>query len=218
MKHPLVDTFRESKLIAIIREVDRRDIVETVAALLAGGISCVEVTFDHTGSAGIRNTLDCLDAIRERFAEQVILGAGTVLSPGEVELAEKHNARFIISPNTDPAVIRTAKEAGMLSMPGALTPSEITSAYEAGADIVKLYPIDILGVGYVKAVKGPLKHIPMSAVGGITPGNVREFLDSGALCVGIGGNLVNCRLTENKKFLEIQLQAKAFCDKIKQAY
>ena len=106
----------------------------------------------------------------------------------------------------------------MLSMPGALTPSEITSAYEAGADIVKLYPVDILGVGYVKAVKGPLKHIPMSAVGGITPGNVREFLDSGALCVGIGGNLVNCRLTENKKFLEIQLQAKAFCDKIKHAY
>ncbi|WP_343247212.1 bifunctional 4-hydroxy-2-oxoglutarate aldolase/2-dehydro-3-deoxy-phosphogluconate aldolase [Diplocloster hominis] len=217
MKHPLFDTFQERKLIAIIREVDRKDIVETVAALLEGGISCVEVTFDHTGSAGIQNTLDCLDAVRERFAEQVILGAGTVLSAGEVELAEKHNARFIISPNTDPTVIRAAKEAGMLSMPGALTPSEITAAYGAGADIVKLYPVDILGTGYIKAVKGPLKHIPMSAVGGVTPGNVREFLDSGALCVGIGGNLVNRRLAENKKFLEMQLQAKAFCDKIKQA-
>lgn len=217
MKHPLFDTFQERKLIAIIREVDRKDIVETVAALLEGGISCVEVTFDHTGSTGIQNTLDCLDAVRERFAEQVILGAGTVLSAGEVELAEKHNARFIISPNTDPTVIRAAKEAGMLSMPGALTPSEITAAYGAGADIVKLYPVDILGTGYIKAVKGPLKHIPMSAVGGVTPGNVREFLDSGALCVGIGGNLVNRRLAENKKFLEMQLQAKAFCDKIKQA-
>ena len=217
MKHPLFDTFQERKLIAIIREVDRKDIVETVAALLEGGISCVEVTFDHTGSAGIQNTLDCLDAVRERFAEQVILGAGTVLSAGEVELAEKHNARFIISPNTDPTVIRATKEAGMLSMPGALTPSEITAAYGAGADIVKLYPVDILGTGYIKAVKGPLKHIPMSAVGGVTPGNVREFLDSGALCVGIGGNLVNRRLAENKKFLEMQLQAKAFCDKIKQA-
>ena len=121
----------------------------------------------------------------------------------------------MISPNVDEAVIRRAKELGMVAMPGALTPTEIVSAYNMGADIVKLFPAGELGLGYIKAVRGPLKHIPMSAVGGVKPENVSEYLDAGVCGFGVGGPLVLAKAVKSGDDAAIEERAKAFTDAIK---
>jgi len=215
MPHPIYEKLELRQIIAIIRGVGKEHMIQTVETLLEGGIDCIEITFDHSREKGIRSTLDCLEMVSGHFGHQVILGAGTVLTKEEVHLAKSCGAQYIISPNTDQAVIAATKEAGMLSMPGALTPTEVIMAYHYGADIVKLFPIDTLGVAYLKAIKSPLKHIPVSAVGGVTPENINMFLNSGALCVGVGGNLVNAKLVESGDYEKIFLQTRSFCDRIK---
>lgn len=115
------------------------------------------------------------------------VGAGTVTSTALAELAHSAGAQFIVSPDTDPAVIRRTKELGMCAMPGAMTPSEIKTAYEAGADFVKVFPASVLGPEYIRAIRGPLGQIPLLAVGGVSEGNAAAFLQAGCA----GGKLVN---------------------------
>jgi len=184
-----------------------------IIIVIEGGINCIEITFDHTGDDGINNTLSCFEKVSNCFGDQVVLGAGTVLTAEEVKLAKRHNVQYIISPNTDKSVIATTKDEGMLSMPGALTPTEVVAAYHYGADIVKLFPIDTLGASYLKAIKSPLKHIPVSAVGGVTLENMNTYMENGAVCVGIGGNLVNTRLIESGEFDKIFRHARAFYER-----
>ena len=131
------------------------------------------------------------------------VGAGTVTSAALAELAHSAGAQFIVSPDTDPAVIRRTKELGMCAMPGAMTPSEIKIAYEAGADFVKVFPASVLGPEYIRAIRGPLGpeyirairgplgQIPLLAVGGVSEGNAAAFLQAGCVGVGVGGKLVN---------------------------
>ncbi len=119
------------------------------------------------------------------------VGAGTVTSAALAELAHSAGAQFIVSPDTDPAVIRRTKELGMCAMPGAMTPSEIKTAYEAGADFVKVFPASVLGPEYIRAIRGPLGQIPLLAVGGVSEGNAAAFLQAGCVGVGVGGKLVN---------------------------
>lgn len=116
----------------------------------------------------------------------------------------------LISPNVDRSVIEKTKELGLISMPGAFTPSEIVDAYNYGGDIIKLFPAGLLGVSYIKAVRGPLSHIPMAAVGGVTPENICQFTAAGVACFGIGSNLVNQSLTVSHDFENLTERALAF--------
>ena len=120
-----------------------------------------------------------------------------------VELAASAGAKYIISPDTNIDVIKRTRELGLVSMPGALTPTEILTAYNNGADFVKLFPIANLGPAYVKAVRAPISHVPMMAVGGVNETNLREYLDLGMCGAGIGGNLVNKKWVENGEFEKI---------------
>ena len=172
------DSSRE-KLIAILRGVPMEKLDGVVEALAAGGVRILEFTFDHDG--------DGLPAARTRrrfatrlknTASSMLVGCGTALTVQEVEAACDAGACLVISPNVDYGVIRRTRQLGMVSMPGALTPTEIVAAHGAGADIVKLFPAGTLGVDYIKAVRGPLGYIDMSAVGGVKPENVEQFLDA----------------------------------------
>ncbi len=120
-----------------------------------------------------------------------MLGAGTVITPEQVQTAFDCGAQYIISPNVDAQVIKKTKELGMVSIPGAFTPSEMVTAYNAGADVVKLFPAGLLGPAYIQAVRAPLAHIPVAVVGGIDENNIATFFRAGACCAGIGSNLVN---------------------------
>ena len=134
----------------------------------------------------------------------------------EVEAACDAGACLVISPNVDLGVIRRTRQLGMVSMPGALTPTEIVAAYQAGADIVKLFPAGELGLGYIKAVRGPLGYIPMSAVGGVKPENVKEFLDAGVCGFGVGGQLVLSSAVKSGDDAAIEARAREFTQAIAQ--
>ena len=201
---------QKEKIIAIIRSIPLKDMKKTGDALYKGGIRLIEVAFDHAKPDGIDQTLESLHQLRTSLPEDVHLGAGTVLSEKEVKSAFETGAEFIISPNTDPAVIRKTKDLGMLSMPGAMTPSEIASAYQAGGDIIKLFPADFLGPSYVKALRGPLGHIPLAAVGGISQENIRSWQDVGVQVFGIGSSLVSPVLVCEGRFKELTDRALEF--------
>ena len=209
------EAFEETKLVAILRGVPMDRIDGVVGALVRGGVRVLEFTFDHNepdymaaNAAKIRYTV-------EKFGDQVIVGCGTALTVEEVDAAHAAGACLVISPNVDAAVIRRAKELGMVSMPGALTPTEVVNAYDMGADIVKLFPAGDLGLGYIKSVRGPLGFIPMSAVGGVKPENVKDFLNAGVVGFGVGTQIVLTKAVKSGDYAAIEARAKEFTDAIK---
>lgn len=196
----VLSRIREEKIIAIVRGIDKADILDVAGALHNGGINCIEITFDHTSQEGMRNTIESITKLRDQWGDQINIGAGTVLSIEDVDAAVKAGADYIISPDTNVDVIVHTKEAGKISMPGSLTPSEAILAYKTGADVVKMFPAGVLGLSYLKAVMAPLAHIPMCAVGGIDIGNIGDFIKAGITCFGIGGNLVSRSLINSQEF------------------
>ena len=207
---------KQEKLVAILRGVPMDRIDGVVGALVRGGVRVLEFTFDHdqpdylaANAAKIRHTV-------EKFGDQVLVGCGTAITVEEVEAAHDAGACLVISPNVDMAVIRRTKQLDMVSMPGALTPTEVVAAYNMGADIVKLFPAGELGLGYIKAVRGPLGYIPMSAVGGVKPENVKDFLNAGVCGFGVGGQLVLSKAVKSGDDAAIEARAKEFTDAIAQ--
>lgn len=182
---------QSSKIIAIVRGLPIQYMLGLANALHAGGIEMMEVTFNQQKPETWIDTANAIRAIDERMTGKMLVGAGTVLLEEQLRMALDAGAKYIITPNTRPALIRKVKELGLLCFPGALTPSEIYDAYAAGADAVKVFPAGQLGPGYIKAVKAPLSQIPLMAVGGVNEKNTAEFIAAGACGVGVGGNLVN---------------------------
>ncbi|MFT5875413.1 MAG: 2-dehydro-3-deoxyphosphogluconate aldolase/(4S)-4-hydroxy-2-oxoglutarate aldolase [Clostridium sp.] len=213
-KQCIKDMITNNKIVAIIRGLEEKDIIDTVKALVDGGITLLEFTFDHTNANCIENTTSKIKLTKNYFRNQVCVGAGTVLNVEEVEKAIDAGAEFIISPNVNTEVIKRTNELDKVSIPGALTPTEAVIAYEAGADYVKLFPAGELGKNYIKALMAPLKHIPFMAVGGINSDNVSEFIEIGMCGVGIGGQLIDKKAIKEKNYDEITKIAKKFVKNI----
>ncbi|MGI6691813.1 MAG: bifunctional 4-hydroxy-2-oxoglutarate aldolase/2-dehydro-3-deoxy-phosphogluconate aldolase [Christensenellales bacterium] len=182
---------RRSKIIAIVRGLSSEYAVALSHALFAGGIELMEVTFDQSHPETWVDTAAAITAVCRSMGEKMLVGAGTVITSEQLHIATDAGAKYVISPNTDLSIIRETKSLGLASFPGAMTPSEIEFAHRAGADIVKVFPAGTLGVAYVSAIRSPLRHIEMIAVGGINPENATSFLKAGCCGIGVGGNLVN---------------------------
>lgn len=210
MMDHVLDRILEEKIIAIVRGISSSQITLLAEALQAGGIHCIEVTFDQSSSEGQADTLASIRSLCKQFGSTACIGAGTVMTTEQVRLAAEAGAEYMISPNVSEAVIRETKRLGKISIPGAMTPSEIVHAYELGADIVKVFPCASLGPSYIKAIKAPLKHIPITAVGGVTVENCAEFIKAGAVGVGAGGNLVSAKLVAEGRLDEITATARAY--------
>lgn len=181
----------ETRLIVIARGMEPQRMLDAAEALYAGGVRLLECTFDHWREDCEQANCRLISALTERFSGRMRIGAGTVLTVREAEAAVDAGASFLISPGADEKVIVRTREMGTVSIPGALTPTEIVAAWQAGADFVKLFPVGALGPGYVKAVRAPLAHIPMLAVGGVTLENIPAFLKSGVSGFGIGGSILS---------------------------
>ena len=190
MEHLLTELL-DKKIVAIIRGVSSEEIVKVGEALYQGGIRFMEVTFNASSLRASEDTLESIRLLREHMAPDMRVGAGTVLTTVQAELACDAGAEFIISPDTNVEVIRRTKELGLLSMPGALTPTEIQTAWTAGADVVKIFPASILGPAYFKALKAPLSQVRLAAVGGVDETTLPDFQKAGADAFGIGGSLVS---------------------------
>ena len=171
-------------LVAILRAASGEQLVNVAKALLDGGIDVIEVTFTVPGA------LEILSAVRKALGEKILLGAGTVLDPETARAALLAGAEFIVSPTVNPEVIRLCNRYDKLAMPGAFTPTEILTAWESGADIVKVFPSDVLGPGYLSALRGPFPQIRLMPTGGVNLKSLRDFMTAGACAVGLGSSLV----------------------------
>lgn len=191
MKAEIESSVREGRIIAIIRGFAPDTCLRLAEAYAKGGIRLVEVTFNQKSPDTWKNTVAAICAIKERFAGMVRVGAGTVLTEEQLSMCEEAGGEYMITPNVNAALIRECVRRGLVAMPGALTPSEAVTAYDAGASFVKIFPAGSLGTGYVKAVMAPLSHIPFLAVGGVGPDNVADFIKAGCIGAGVGGNLSN---------------------------
>ena len=205
---------KKHRLVAILRGVPLERANGVIEALVRGGVRVLEFTFDHDRKDCLAENAAKIRRAVERYGDRVLVGCGTALTVQEVDAAHEAGACLVISPNVDEAVIRRARELGMVSMPGALTPTEIVRAWELGADIVKLFPAGELGLSYIKAVRGPLAHIPMSAVGGVKPENVEDFLNAGVCGFGVGGQLVLPAAVRGGDDAAIEARARAFTEAI----
>ncbi len=198
------------KLVAVVRGAAGEDVLSIARALNEGGIHIMEITADTPG---------CNDLIRQvsdEFGEEMVVGAGTVLDPETAKAAITAGADFIFSPTVDKETIRITKRYGVVSIPGAMTPTEILTAYEQGADLIKVFPAGVMGPGYMKDVHGPLPHIPLMPTGGVNLSNVREYFAKGAVAAGLGSALVNTNQTiDNEALKDITMKAQQFVEAIK---
>lgn len=203
----------QTKIIAILRRIPLKKLVPLCEAVYGGGIRCIEITVDQTGN--INDTLEEIEYIRTTYDNKIFVGAGTVMTVEQLEAVKEAGAKYIISPNNDREIITRTKELGLISMPGALTPSEIADAYKWGADYVKVFPVGNFGPDYIKAIKGPMPHVPLLAVGGITSENAGEYIKAGACGIGIAGKLVNRELLDSGNFDAIREEAARYVSAVK---
>ena len=211
MREAIIQKVLDKKIVAIVRGVYGEDALGLAKALYAGGVELLEVTFDQSKPEALEQTSDTIRMLVEELGDKMAFGAGTVTSLEMLELAKNAGAQFIVSPDTNEEVIKATVAGGMVSMPGALSPTEIVTAYRYGADFVKVFPTANLGASYIKAIRGPINHIRLLAVGGVNEKNIGEFLKAGVNGAGVGGNLVNKEWIKNGEFDKITALAEEFC-------
>ncbi len=185
-------------IVAVVRSHDSQQLVEVVRALVEGGVTVAEITMT------VPNALEVLAQVRKALGDRVLLGAGTVLDPETARAVLLAGAEYIVSPTVNLEVIRLCQRYDKLVMPGAFTPTEILSAWEAGADIVKVFPAEVVGPAYFKALRGPLPQIRLMPTGGVDLKTAGEFLKAGACCLGIGSQLVEPTAVANRDFARLR--------------
>ncbi len=210
MRDEIIAEICKNKIIAILRGIKGEDLLSLAQALYDGGIRLLEVTFSADGSVRDEDTARSIALLASEFKGRMYVGAGTVLTKEQVRLTKASGGAFIISPNTDKRVIKESKKLGLVSIPGALTPSEIVEAHEYGADFVKLFPVTSMGAEYVKALKAPLSHIKLLAVGGIDENNMSVYLKAGACGFGIGSNITDKKMIAENDWEGIKALARKY--------
>ena len=189
MKKDIIDRILDEKIIAIVRGFYDETCLELAYALHRGGVNLMEVTFDQKDKDLQQQTVRTVKLLKEKLGNEMSFGAGTVTTVELVAMAKEAGAEFIVSPDTDEVVIRATVAADMVSIPGALTPSEMKQAHKFGADFVKVFPANIVGPAYFKSVHAPLSHIRMLAVGGVDEKDIKNYLAAGAVGAGVAGCL-----------------------------
>jgi len=177
----------EHRIVAVIRSEHSDKLIDAARALSAGGVKIMEVTFT------VPKALRVLETVCDALGDEVLLGAGTVLDSETARAAILAGARFLVSPHTNRALIELAHRYDVLVIPGALTPTEVVTAWEAGADIVKIFPSDLGGPQYIKALRAPLPQVRMMPTGGVTLETAAAFLRAGACALGVGSALVEAQ-------------------------
>lgn len=199
----------DSGVIAVIRLTDPSIMEPLGKALVAGGVTCIEITMTTP------NALDIIRDLSRKYKNDMLIGAGTVTNAKIAKEVIKAGAEFIVSPVMRPEIIKVARRYDKAMISGAFTPTEILEAWESGADIVKVFPATELGPKYFKDVHGPLPHIILTPTGGVDVGNTAEFIRAGAACIGVGSALLNKKMIAEKDWKGIENLAKEFCEQVK---
>lgn len=197
-------------IVAVVRFSEPGPLVDVMKALADGGVTVAEVTFT------VPNAIDVIREARRQLGDRVLLGAGTVLDSETARAAILAGAEFIVAPTVNVDVIRLCRRYDKLVMPGAFTPTEVLAAWEAGADIVKVFPADVLGPAFFRALKGPLPQVKLMPTGGVELTTAAEFLKAGAVCLGVGSQMADPKLVAARDFAAITKLAKQYVDIVKQ--
>ncbi|WP_246206591.1 bifunctional 4-hydroxy-2-oxoglutarate aldolase/2-dehydro-3-deoxy-phosphogluconate aldolase [Virgibacillus ihumii] len=199
----------DQKLVAVVRGADPEDVMPIAEALFDGGIRIMEITMDTPQVETV------ISEVNNAFDGEMIVGVGTVLDPESAKTAIMAGAQFIFTPTVNTETIKMTKRYGVVSIPGAMTPTEILTAYEHGADLIKVFPAGALGPGYIKDVHGPMPYVPLMPTGAVSLSNVREYFEKGAVAAGLGSALVRTAspLT-NDDLQAMTANAKQFIDAI----
>ena len=209
-KSDTIHRLLDSGIVAVIRAPNGDILGDVAEALLEGGVEVIEVTFTVPKAHRV------LEQVADRLGDRIVLGAGTVLDTETARTAMLAGAEFIVSPTTNIDVIRIARRYDKAVLPGALTPTEVLTAWEAGADIVKVFPSDLTGPSYLKALHGPLPQIRLMPTGGVNLDTAADFLRAGACALGIGGALVSGRAIAERDLEGITTLARKYVEIVRQ--
>jgi 2-dehydro-3-deoxyphosphogluconate aldolase/(4S)-4-hydroxy-2-oxoglutarate aldolase len=198
-------TIVEIGIIPVVRAATAEAAIQAVEACFNGGIRAAEITMTVPGA------IPALEKLAGRFGGKMLIGAGTVLDAETARISILAGAEFLVAPNLRPATIEMAKRYSKAVFPGALTPTEVLAAWEAGADAVKVFPCgNVGGAKYIKSLKGPFPQIEMAPTGGVTLESIGDFFRAGACAVGVGGELADATLMKEGRFGEIEERARQF--------
>lgn len=211
-----VEYIKQQRLIVIFRGVDIALVPDLVRAIYAGGARIVETTFDPSDPDTAEKTTEIIRTIYKTMGDRMLVGAGTVIDETYAVAAKEAGAKFLLSPDTNPDIIRLTKKLGLISIPGALTPTEAMIAYRAGADIVKLFPITKDDLGYLVNITRPLSHIPFLCTGGVNPDTIGSFFTAGACAVGTGISILKPDLIAARDFDGITALTKLHIERMNQ--
>ncbi|MDH7511727.1 MAG: bifunctional 4-hydroxy-2-oxoglutarate aldolase/2-dehydro-3-deoxy-phosphogluconate aldolase [Clostridiales bacterium] len=207
-KQEALDIILATKVIAVIRMPDEKKVFNVIEALEKGGVKALEVTMTTPGA------LEIVAFLSSRKTPGILVGAGTVLDVETATEAIRAGADFLVSPVTNFDMIRVCGEENRFVAPGALTPTEILAAWQAGADVVKVFPASSLGPRYFKDLKGPLPQVRLMPTGGVTLENARQFIESGACCVAIGTALLDEKAIESEDWNLLTLRGRNLMDSL----
>lgn len=210
-KQETLAKIKELGLVAVLRGPSPELTVKMVDALVAGGVLGIEITYSTPNAEAV------VSEIARKYGDRIVLGMGTLLEPAQAESAKAAGAQFLVSPICDVELVKAMAATGLLVMAGALTPTEVVQAHRAGSDVVKIFPGSLAGPSYIKALRGPLPHIPCMPTGGVSADNVAEWFAAGVVAVGAGSELCPPALAKEGKFDEISKKAAAFVAVVKAA-
>lgn len=203
-KTEILEKVKELGLLAVIRGPSPELTVKMVEALVEGGVLGIEITYSTPNAEEVVRTL------AGKFGDSILLGMGTLTKPEQAESAKSAGAVFLVSPICEKKLVKAMVASGLLTMAGALTPTEVFKAYSLGVDVIKIFPGSLGGPGYVKALKGPFPYIPMMPTGGVNAANAAEWFAAGVVAVGAGSELCPPQLAKEGKFDEISRKAADF--------
>jgi 2-dehydro-3-deoxyphosphogluconate aldolase/(4S)-4-hydroxy-2-oxoglutarate aldolase len=201
----------EGGIVAVVRSETSEPLVKVVEALALGGVTAAEITFT------VPDAIEVIRQVRRAVGNSLVLGAGTVLDSETARAAILAGAEYIVSPIVNVDVIRLCRRYDKVVMPGALTPTEVVSAWESGADVVKIFPADLGGPPYLKALRGPLPQIRLMPTGGVDLSTAGSFINAGACCLGVGSSLVDPKSVASGDFAAIRELAAQFVAIVRQA-
>lgn len=206
--------FYESKIIVVCRGIPENEIVAVSTALYEGGIRFMEVPFNQADRSTFESTARKISLVKNALGDKMHVGAGTVITMEQFELAKNAGAEIIVSPTMEEDVIKATKEAGLISMPGCTTPSEMTKAYKLGADLIKLFPASMISFKTIKEIRVPLNHLPLVCFGGVSKDNIEEVISLGVVGVGMASSILDKEAIKNKDYAKITSLAKEVTSKV----
>ncbi|CAN5484792.1 bifunctional 4-hydroxy-2-oxoglutarate aldolase/2-dehydro-3-deoxy-phosphogluconate aldolase [soil metagenome] len=211
-KAQIINQIRETGIVPVIRAASEDEARKLIEAILAGGISIFEVTMT------VPNAVSLIKSLVADFGDQAIIGAGTVLDTEMAQNCLAAGAKFVVSPTLNLSVIETCRREKVAVFPGALTPTEIVAAWQAGADAVKIFPANAVGgASYLKAIKAPLPNIELMPTGGVTLATIGDFIRAGAIAVGVGSDLADTKAISAGEAEKVTQTARLYLEAVREA-